>query len=57
MAASLQCRNPQVTAPTLAQQAVPGAGAPGGEQSSRSEWCGARNREQTLFVRRESGGW
>ena len=43
MAASLRSRTPQVTAQTLAQQAVPRARKPDGEQFSRSEWRGERN--------------
>jgi hypothetical protein len=44
MAASLRLRTPQVTAQTLAQQAVPGASGPDGEKLSRSAWCSDRNR-------------
>ena len=44
MAASLRCRTSQVIVPTLAQQAVPGAGGLSGEKLSPSAWCGDRIR-------------
>ena len=57
MASLLRSRTPQVPAQTLAQQAVPGAGRPDGERSSRSEWCSSGNRGTTFSGRQGMTPW